>query len=140
MTLVTEAQTDFDNIIGRWGRTIRFTRFEVSGASAGYDDEVTLGSAVITYESGLIQPVQAIRGTFDAVLIEQGKILLNDTVVYINGDISTSGTFRIGLGSPPTDDYEVIDNGITGWPVNGSIIYKKMVVRRLTIGSFADEG
>lgn len=139
MTLVTELQTDFDSLIGRYGRTIRFTRFEVSGASAGYDDEVTLGSAVISYESGLIQPVRAVRGSINAVLIEQGKVLMNDSVLYINGDINTSGAFRIGLGSPPTEDYFVIDDGITPWPVNGSAVYKKIVVRRLTLGSFVNE-
>jgi len=139
MTLVTEIQTDFDSLIGRYGRTIRFTRFEVSGASAGYDDEVTLGSAVISWESGLIQPVKDVTGTINAVLIEQGKVLLNDSVVYINGNISTSGTFRVGLGSPPTEDFFVIDDGITPWPVNGSVVYKKMIVRRLTTGSFMHE-
>ena len=140
MTLVTEIQTDFDSLIGQYGRTIRFTRFEVSGADAGYDDEVVLGSAVISWESGLIQPVRAVRGSINAVLIEQGKVLMNDSVVYINGDINTSGAFRVGLGSPPTEDYFVVDDGITSWPVNGSVVYKKMIVRRLSTGSFVNEG
>jgi len=142
MSLVNELRAEVNQILS-YGEQIRFKYYNVSyGAGSYYDDDITLTqSGNDLWCSGVILPIDTTRGSYDSVLLEQGKITLDDKKIYVNGDIQTSGLgpIKIGTtGSPPTRQYEIID-GVTYWNVNGSPIYKKIYVRYLTNGSFIGE-
>lgn len=127
----------------KYGEPIRFKYYTISYNSTGYyDDDVTLTQSGIDYwSSGLKFPVDASRGSSDAVLLEQGKLLTNDSKLYVLGSVQTSGLapIKIGLGSPNFGEYEVLNDGTIPWSINGSIVYKKIYVRFLTNGSFIGE-
>ncbi len=127
----------------KYGEPIRFKYYNVSyNASDYYDDDITLTQSGIDYwGSGLFLPIDSSRGSVDAVLLQQGKILMNDSKLYVLGSVQTSGLgqIKIGLGSPNFEEYEVLDRGTIPWAINGSIVYKKIYVRFLTNGSFIGE-
>ena len=123
------------------GEKIRFRYFSVSGGSAAYDDDVVLTvSGSDFWTSGLAQPLDTRRGSFEAVLVEQGKLLENDLRVFLDGTVNTSGLWKLGIGgSPPASEYALIGDGVNAWQVNGQVVYKKAYIRRLTVGSILGE-
>lgn len=127
----------------KYGEPIRFKYYEVSyGAGSYYDDDTSLTqSGGAFWASGLFQPIDASRGSVDAILLQQGKILMNDSKVYVLGSVQTSGLgpVKVGLGSPDFEEYEVLVDGTIPWSINGSIVYKKIYIRFLTNGSFIGE-
>lgn len=132
---------DVQQIIEEGGEILRFKYYTTSGANAGYDDDVTFTqSGMSMLISGLVQPVNATRGSADAILIEQGKVLQGDTKFFVNGSTNTSGTFKIGrAGVVPVKEYSTIAEGINTWTLNGSPVYKKIYARILPNGSLAQE-
>ena len=65
---------------------------------------------------------------------------MNDTKLYIGGSVPTSGTIKIGLGSPTiTGEYSLLSEGVMKWDVNATPVLKKLFIRRLTNGSLAGE-
>jgi len=144
MTIVSELSQDFNSVL-KYGEQIMFNYYNVSyGAGSYYDDDVTYTqSGNDLWTSGLVQPIDTRTGGYDALLLQQGKITLDDKKVYINGSIQTSGIgpLKIGMvGSPPTREYQIMSEGeVIQWVVNGSPIYKKVYLRYLPNGSFAGE-
>lgn len=140
MTFSSELKNDLNLVLNNYGQIVRFKYYSTSGALANYDDDVVLAqSGSLVWTSGLLQPIDQKRGSYDAVLMEQGKILQNDSKLYINGDINTSGVIKIGIGSPVTREYSVLDIGVNTHNINGENIYKKVYIRYLTNGSFIGE-
>ncbi|RLG00040.1 MAG: hypothetical protein DRN49_03535 [Thaumarchaeota archaeon] len=141
MVNVNALRNDIDNIIKEGGDQIRIRYFNISGASSAYDDDVVLTkSGNDVWTSGLIQPIDSQRGSNEAVLVEQGKLLNDDLKLYINGSINTSGAFKIGLGSPIREEYGLAtEGGVTAWRVENDIVYKKIYLRRLATGSLMGE-
>ena len=145
------AVSDFQNGVTEamlYGEQIRFRYFNVGyGAGSYYDDDVTLTiSGNDFWTSGVVLPISNSRGSSDAVLLEQGKILMSDTKLYIDGSINTSGTWKLGLGSngtgspvPITGEYSLLSEGIMKWDVNATPILKKIFIRKLLTGSFIGE-
>jgi len=132
---------DFAQII-QFGQRIRVRHFDVAfpGGGSYFDDDLTLTqSGTDLFISGILQPMDATEGSNEAILMEQGKMLQADAKLYIAGSIDTSGTFRIGLGSPPGLELAPVDNGIIPWSVEGVNIYKKIYLRVLPTGSLAEE-
>ncbi len=141
MTIVEDFQNGVTEALA-FGQQVRFKYYGVGfGAGSYYDDDVLLTpSGIELYISGVILPINATRGSSDAVLIEQGKILTNDSKLYIEGTINTSGTFKVGLGSPLSgSEYSIINQGIIKWDVNAVPILKKLYLRQLPNGSFIGE-
>ncbi|MHA1868750.1 MAG: hypothetical protein ACTSXD_11960 [Candidatus Heimdallarchaeaceae archaeon] len=143
MTIASELSKDFNSVL-KYGEQIRIKYYNVSySAGSYYDDDVTLTkSGSDLWTSGLVQPLDKTTGGYDALLLQQGKITLDDKKVYINGSIQTSGTgpIKIGIGSPPDREYQIMNEGQTiQWTVNGSPIYKKVYLRFLPGGSFIGE-
>lgn len=141
MTIVEDFQTGVEEALA-FGQQVRFKYYDISfGAGSYYDDDVglsTTGSDI--YVSGVILPISSIRGSSDAVLIDQGKILMNDSKLYIEGTVNTSGTFKVGLGSPISgSEYSMISQGVTKWDVNATSILKKLYIRQLPNGSLTGE-
>ena len=129
------------NEVLKYGQIVRFRYFSMSfGAGSYYDDDVILTqSGVDLYTSGVILPIDQSRGSSDAVLIEQGKLYSNDTKLYVDGNVPVSGTYKIGLGSPPTTEYSVLSDGVVTWNVNADPIVNKVYIRILPAGSLIGE-
>lgn len=142
MAIANELYSEVKQILN-YGESIRFKYYTVIHNSTDYyDDDITLiQSGTDTWCSGLIQPIDQTRGSADAFLLQQGKVLMNDSKLYVLGSVQTSGLgqIKVGIGSPNFEEYEFIDNGVIQWVVNGSPIYKKIYVRFLTNGSFIGE-
>lgn len=143
---VNELRTDFDNQVNSRGQIFRIKRYTevIGGGGSYYDDDVALThmTGSDTWSSGLVQNVGTASPfkSNEAFLLEQGKLLAGDKKIYVAGSHDFSGAaFKIGLGSPPTDEYRVIDDGIIAYPLMGSNIYQKLFIRILTNGSLTGE-
>ena len=145
MTFQSEVYKSFDNLINNYGERVRFKYYTVGyGAGSYYDDDVTLtqyGSDL--WISGIVQPINSTSNSQEALLLEQGKILLDDKKLYVNGSANTSGLgpIKIGMaGSPPTNEYQILGDGqVIEWSITGSPVYKKVYIRALNSGSFIGE-
>ena len=143
MSIVTDFQAGVNEALDL-GKPVRFQYYSTGyGAGSYYDDDVTLTkSGDDLWMSGVVLPITNKQGSNDAILLEQGQILMNDSKLYIDGSISTSGTLKIGLGSYVNMsgcEYSLLVEGVTNWEVNNTDILKKLYVRNLTTGSLAGE-
>ena len=124
-----ELQNEVKTILNN-GEPIRFKYYNVSyNSSDYYDDDVTYTqSGTDAYATGLVQPIDQGRGSSDAFLLQQGKLLTNDSKIYVLGSVQTSGLapIKIGLGSPNFEEYEMLNQGTIQWVVNGSPVYQKL--------------
>lgn len=148
MTFENELGSEFATVISTYGRIVRFRYFTYTypGAGSYYDDDLTLTqSGTDSYVSGVVLPINGKQGSADAYLMEQGRILMNDSKLYVQGTVNTSGLFRVSVGSPPlgsptSSEYGLVEGGAVTWPMLGSPIYKRLYIRYLTNGSLAEEG
>jgi len=143
MTIVEDFQNGVNEAL-KFGQQLRIKYYNVGfGAGSYYDDDVALTQSGVDYwASGVILPIANARGSSDAVLLEQGKILMNDTKLYIDGSINTSGTIKIGLGSYSNMsgcEYSLLSEGVMKWEVNDTDILKKLYIRTLLTGSLLGE-
>ena len=140
MSIVSDFQTGVQEAL-KFGQLCRIKYYNIGyGAGSYYDDDVSYSqSGTDLWISGVILPISNSRGSSDAVLLEQGLIKTNDTKLYIEGEVSTSGTIKIGLGNPIDDEYSLLSEGVMKWDVNEVPILKKLFIRRLTNGSFIGE-
>ncbi len=137
-----QAMVDFNKLCTLAGNQVRFRYFSYSPTStgSGYDDEVTLTrSGVDIYVSGVVQPILSPKGTDEAMLMEQGRVLFGDNRLYVPGTINTSGIWKVGIGSPTGQEFGITDAGQNAWTLNGSMVYKKVYVRFLPTGSLIGE-
>ena len=110
-----------------------------------WDDDVVLSqSGNDFWTSGVIFPVVAREGSQEAVLVEQGKLMDQDKILFLTGDTPTVGSefqVKIGLGSPVAADQEftTITIGEINPEVEATKVYKKVFIRRLTTGSLTGE-
>ena len=62
-----------------YGQRIRIKHFVISGANAGYDDDITLTeSGTNVWATGLTFPIKSEFGSTEANLMEQGKLISNN--------------------------------------------------------------
>ena len=107
------------------------------GGGSYYDDEISLTLSGTTYTSGLVRPIGT-KGE-DAFLRMQGKLLENDSKFYIAGNIQTSGIIKIGIGSPPRQEYSLIDPGTVYQRYQDVSVMKTCYGRWLPTGSLLGE-
>jgi len=139
MSYISDFQDGVSDVL-KLGGKVRIKYYDVNITDGYYDDDATLQqSGGDLWISGLVLPITQGRGSNDAILIEQGKVLTNDSKLYIQGNINTSGTIRIGVGSPIIGEYSIINEGVTLWSVNETPIIKKLYIRKLPIGSLIGE-
>lgn len=113
---------------------VKLVNYSVSGGD--YDDSIIQTVTGSTYVSGLIFPMRGKSGSTEAILIEQGKLLTKDKILYMYGNVNVhSSGLLIGIGSPSTDYYTIISNGIHTYSVNGSNVYHKLWLRHTIPGS-----
>jgi len=141
MTIAGDLQGDFNQLLA-YGDQIRFKYYNQS-VTGEYDDDITLTqSGADLWTSGVNQPINGTQFSSDSLLFQQGKILMDDTKLYVEGTVQTSGLgqIKIGMGSPVRQEYQILGQGqVTEWSVNGTPIYKKIYARVLNGGSFVGE-
>lgn len=143
MVSYQDIQYEFQNIANEIGTNIRIRYYALTFSGTEYDSTGYLsqvGSDV--YTSGIIQPVGGKYSSEDWKFLEQGRILINDSKLYINGSVNitpVSGTVKIGIGSPVTKEMYITDAGVNAWNINNVIAYQRAYVRCLNNGSFANE-
>ena len=105
--------------------------FVDDGAGDDYDDVVTIASTGSVQTSGVIFPIMSEQGSTEALLIEQGKLLTEDKILY-TGSVNTSGALLFNIGD---DFYSVIPEGIQDWEIGGNTVLKKIFLRNNRTGS-----
>lgn len=143
MTIQSRLTAGMVSILANAGKPIHVRYFsEIPGSV--WDDEVTLteltGSTVWT--SGLVFPLNTKHGSEDVVLVEQGKLSMEDQKLFTNGSLNYTGTGSnlsviISMTGSPVglDNYTLINDGAVVYEVEGVEIYKKAYIRKLTNGS-----
>lgn len=127
----------FRKLINWDGRVIRIRYFTNTVGSVWDDDSTWTLSGVNTYVSGLVQSLNLRRGSDDAVLVEQGRILETDKVFFIAGSLDTTSGLRLptltisGLNQV----YRVITDGVNIPTINADNVYKKVYGRIIETGS-----
>lgn len=141
MTFADELYKDVESVL-KYGQQIRL-KYYTQNYVGEYDDDVSYTQSGTDYwTSGLIRPIDTKLGGHDALLLQQGKVLLDDKILYMNGSASISGLspIKVGLGSPIQAEYQIIEDGRDiMWSLENKPIYKKVYIRYLTNGSFVGE-
>jgi len=144
MTIPTELIELFNNVVADYGQRIRLKYYIYSYSGAEYDNAYLASSGNSIWVDGRQSVVSSSNSSEDYKKVQQGAIQFNDTVLYIPGSVTTqingSGiTTKIGIGSPTSTEYFLIDNGRNVYNVSGTDIYQKLYVRLLNNGSFINE-
>ena len=139
----TRLAAALQKIIKRAGTPIR-VRYFTLGHGSVYDDDTTLAqSGNDLWTSGVVLPISTGIGGADSLLIEQGKVLHNDTKLFLHGSLLLTGSemqVKIKIGSPSGDEYSIIPPGPIKVSAQGEPIYKKGFVRRIAgVGSLLGE-
>ena len=138
--IISELKSDVNDVISQ-GELIRIKHYTGSASTSDYDDVKSFTqSGIDVWTSGVVLPVSSSSSSSnEAILLQQGKIFQNDSKIFIKGDVETTETMKIGLGSPVTQEYGIIPVGIIAIPSYGEPAFKKMYVRYLTNGSLTGE-
>ena len=136
MSIKTQLADGMTKMISRAGRPIDIRYYTMTIGSV-WDDEVTLsevtGSRLFT--SGILLPLNS---STDSLLVEQGKLQNHDQRLFVSGGINLTGSdfkVKVTVGSNAGDSYSIIPEGSITAEVEGSKIYRKVFIRRLTTGS-----
>lgn len=145
MSTSSRLQKGFQSLMNKAGKIIRIRRFDQVIGSV-WDDEITLTSGVNfeTWTSGIVLPIRGRFGSAESVLMEQGKLIDGDVKLFVSGNISFTdmGSYvvRVGIGSPPSQEYKPIPLGVKKQEVEGVDIYRKAYFRQITgTGSYLGE-
>ena len=118
-------------IFGDSGLSTSINIYSYTFDSGTYDDVTTKTLTGSNTISGLMFPIKGSQGSSEAMLLNEGKLLMNDSVLY-TGSVNVSGNILIDIGS---EIYSVIPDGIHSWGVNGSTVYNKFYIRVSNTGS-----
>lgn len=120
----------FINSAGAVLTPVKFINYYVSGND--YDDVLTqtlTGSEVV---SGVYFPIKSQQGSAEAMLLEQGKLLLTDKVLYTPPVTLTGSSYLVVINNT---NYSIIPDGVLSYEINGSVIYNKFFIRNTLNGS-----
>ena len=126
-----------DHQINLAGNVLR-VRYYTETIGSVWDDERTITkSGNDLYISGTIHKIDAMRGSEDQVLLEQGRIAYNDTKFFINGSVQTTSGIRIfTIGISGIDQvFREITPGAIIPQFAGTNVYKKIYGRLIPNGS-----
>ena len=142
MSTSSRLQKGFQNILDKAGKIIRIRKFnEVIGSV--WDDETTLTVESNVWTSGIVLPVRGSRGSSESILMEQGKLIDGDIKLFVSGNIAftdVGSIIRVGIGSPPSQEYKPVPLGVKKQEVEGVDIYRKAYFRQITgTGSYLGE-
>ncbi len=144
MSVKDRLQGGFQRLLNLAGTQILVRHFSTVIGSV-WDDETTLtqvGTDIWT--SGIVLPINARQGSHDSVLLEQGKLINEDLKLFVNGSLLITGSERlvtIAIGSPPPADrtFTTIPDGTIRAEIEGTPVYKKVFLTRLTTGSLVGQ-
>ena len=139
--IVGDLRSDVAEVMQQ-GEITRLRYYIGSRVSNDYDDStILIRSGNDVWTSGVCLPIGGDKGNTsqEGILFEQGKIKANDSVIFIAGNVETSETMKIGLGSPSTEEMSVVPGGIVGVPSYGEPAFKKIYCRYITAGSLIGE-
>lgn len=129
-------QLGFNKLINVFGNQISVKYYsQTLGSIYDEPDQITQSGATV-WGSGAIVPLD--KSSDDLVLLEQGKIGYDDMIMFVNGSLSLGpigGSItqvKIGVGSPSTNFYQLVQEGTNQWFNEDIPVYKKVYVRRLT--------
>mgnify|MGYP001580813532 FL=1 len=71
--------------------------------------------------------------------MDRGVLLEDDSKLILPGNFDTSGTIKIGIGSPPARHYGNVQIGPLHENFNESAVYKVLYLRYLPTGSLTGE-
>jgi len=131
----------FDSILNKAGKPVRVAYFTQTIGSV-WDDEVTLVESGTIWTSGIVLPLSRDKGSTDAALLEQGKLIDSDLKLFVHGSLVIAGSedaVRIRLGSPTGEEYTTIVPPGIAPEVQNQSIYRRVYIRRLTNGSLIGE-
>lgn len=99
-----------------------------------YDDVTTQTLTGSTVTSGLLYPFRGAKGSEEALLLEQGKLLQQDKILFLPGSpqINFSGNILIDVGG---SKFTMVPAGLQSWQLSGSDIYHKIYLRHTIPGS-----
>jgi len=132
MTIATKVNDAVASIINDGGISTTINIISYTFIESDYDDvpeQTQTGSTVV---SGLVFPINLIQGSSEAFLVEQGKLLTEDKMIY-TGSVCVSGNILVELKSG--EYYSIRPSGIQTWEISGSIAYQKMYLTRNLDGS-----
>jgi len=135
----------FNNLIREGGRQFA-VKYYLSTTGSIYDEAITLTQSGNTvWTSGILQCPDP-NNAEDNLLLEQGKIAMNDLRIYLHGSLwlsqPTTGSVlqtKVGSGSPVESWFSLIPIGAQSEDVSNQAIYKRAFIRRLTNGSLIGE-
>lgn len=134
----------FNYLMNNGGRIFSVKYYKATTGSI-YDEADSLTQSGNTlWLSGILQCPDP-NNAEDTILLEQGKIGMNDLRVYFHGSVILSPNTgsvlqtKIGVGSPGDNFYSIIPIGANAEEVFGQSIYKRAFIRRLTNGSLIGE-
>lgn len=131
-------------ITQKGGKIISIKYLTASTGSIYDEADVLTQSGNTVWTSGIVFTLDP-NSSEDNLLLEQGKIAMNDQKLYTHGSLIYSPTTgstiqtKIGLGSPGTDFFSLIPLGANSQEVEGTLIYKKAYIRKLLNGSLIGE-
>ena len=130
--------TDIANTIVKNGNRCSFQYYTSTFSGTDYDNEFITGSKLI-WGYCMIQPLKASSAS-TATLLEQGRVNYEDKVAYITGSLSISANLKLGIGSPNTNTYKILPEGIIPYYLGSGTnpVYQKCFIRDLNLGSFTD--
>lgn len=122
------------------GRPLRVRYYTETIGSVWDDERTLLQSGNDLYISGIIQPIETTKGSTDATLLEEGRLLYGDIKIYINGSIQTTSgarvfTMAISGNSANEIVYRDILPGMHTAQYFGDMAYKLLYLRQLEVGS-----
>lgn len=96
-----------------------------------YDDSKIQTQTGSILTSGLLFPATSSSASDYPLLVQQGKILEKDKILYI-GSVNISGNLLFNINN---DIYAIIPDGIKSYSTNGTTIYNKIFLRYQQGGS-----
>ena len=119
------------------GRIIRLRYYTSTAGSVYDDDRIMTLSGTDLYISGLVQHVNPVQNSQEQILVEQGRIGIDDKKFFIAGSVAgTSGlrVFTIGI-SGLNEIYEPIIPGTINPQTKDNFVYQIIYGRLLPPGS-----
>ena len=138
MVTANELRNEVQSVFDEGGTPIRLKYVIGSVATNEYDNYTVLTtSGTDVWTTGLKLPITTrdMTSSTQPANMEQGVLKHDDSKLYLLGNINVSGTIQIGIGSPVTSEYSVIDGGIKTWSITGDTVYHQLYIRYLTTGS-----
>jgi len=125
------------HLMNSQGRTLRIRYYTNAVGSVWDDDNTWTQSGTDLYISGLFQSLRLDKGSDDATLLEQGRIVDTDKVFFVAGSIETTSGLRVSTFtvSGVNQVFREINPGVFMPSINADDIYKKYYGRIIDTGS-----